>query len=69
MLSYLRILFFRFLSESSSCWQFWATSSVSACDGSTPSGSWSQTMSSFGSPDSPVTVILPSGTPASRRVY
>jgi hypothetical protein len=26
-------------------------------------------MSSFGSPDSPVTVILPSGTPASRRVY
>src|SRR5215212_11782778 len=63
MLAYLRVLFFRFLSESSSCGQFWATSSVTGCEGATPSGSWSQTVSWFGSPFSPVTVMLSSGTP------
>src|ERR687897_3843301 len=65
---YLLLCFLRFLSDSSSCWQLWATSSVKGSVGATPSGSWSQTMSAFGSPSSPVTVIFPSGTPASRRV-
>ncbi len=39
MLAYLRFVLFRFLSESSSCWHSWATSSVTGCDGATPSGS------------------------------
>ncbi|MDP8952085.1 MAG: hypothetical protein M3N18_07595 [Actinomycetota bacterium] len=74
LLPYLRLLFpellgffLRFLSGSSPE-QTVATSNANGHVGAIPSGSWSQTMSAFGSPPvSPVTEMLFSDTPASSR--